>query len=137
MFQPGLERFTLVDPERGYSLRSLGSRDRGEIFMAAVTIGGIEIPLEYRIDHQLDDSGTWYDLSITAVGRSIVSEIQSGLVTATFDSDEEREAAVMVAVEALLAYKTIGFTPERGDGYNRTTVKGVQYRLSDFGPYFV
>lgn len=136
MFQPVPRQFTMTDPERGYSWRSHGSTDRGEVSIAALTIDGVEIPYEYRVDERRDESTPWYDVQLGALGSSIAGQVQRGLTPHNWTSDAEREAAVLIAIEAILAWRPGGRGVVRGDGYNRATFKGVQYRLSDFGPYF-
>jgi hypothetical protein len=136
MFQPVPIQFTMSDPERGYSWRAAGSTDRGEIAIAGLTMDGIEIPYEYRIEHRLDDTGEWYEIKLGAFGSSIAGQLHSALLPVRFATVEEREAAVLVAIEATLAWLPSGDGLGRGDGYNRATFRGVQYRLSDFGPYF-
>lgn len=136
MFQPEPRQLLMTDPDRGCSWRNVGSTQQGEVEIAAITIDGREIPYEFRVDHRADDGGGWYDVQLGAFGYSVAGAIQWGLGRVDFASDEDREAAVLVAMEATLAWLPGGRGLERGDGYNRSTFKGVQYRLSDFGPYF-
>ena len=65
MFHPVPRQFTRTDPERGYSWRSHGSTDRGEVSIAALTIDGVEIPYEYRVDERRDEPTPWYDVQFT------------------------------------------------------------------------
>jgi chorismate synthase len=108
----------------------------GEVEISALTVDGREIPYEFRVDQQVDDEGEWYDVQLGAFGYSVAGAIQWGLGRVDFASVDEREAAVLLAIEATLAWLPGGRGVERGDGYNRSTFNGVQYRLSDFGPYF-
>ena len=135
MFHPVPRQFTMTDPERGYAWRALGSTQQGEVKIAGLTINGREFPYEYRVELQQDESNDWYDIKLGAFGSSVAGQLDHGLTAVEFASPEGREAAVMVAIEALLAWLPGGRALERGDGYNRATFKGVQYRLSDFGPY--
>lgn len=136
MFQPIPRQFTMTDSERGYHWRALGSTQQGEVRIAAVTIGGREILYEYRREHRPDELTDWYEIRLGVFGSSVAGQLDHGLEPVEFASDEEREAAVMVAIEATLAWLPSGRALEHGDGYNRVTFRGVQYRLSDFGPYF-
>lgn len=136
MFEPVPRQFTMTDPERGYSWRTLGSTDRGEVEIAPLTIDGVEIPYEYRVDERRDEPTPWYDVQLGAFGHSVAGQIQHGLTRHRWASDAEREAAVLIAIEATLAWRPGGRGIVRGDGYNRATLKDKQYRLSDFGPYF-
>lgn len=136
MFQPVPRQLLMTDPDRGYNWHDVGSTQQSEVDIAAITIEGREIPFEFRVEHRADDSGEWYDLQLGAFGYSVAGAIQWGLGRVDFDSDEEREAAALIGIEATLAWLPGGRGPERGDGYNRSTCKGVHYRLSDFGPYF-
>jgi len=136
MFQPVPRQITMTDSERGFSWRDVGSTEKGEVGISALTLDGREIPYEFRVDWRTDEEGEWYDIQLGAFGYSLVGDLMWGLGRVDFESDAERHAAVMVAIEATLAWLPGGRGLERGDGYNRATFKGVQYRLSDFGPYF-
>ena len=136
MFQPLPHKPTMIDPERGYSWQALGATGRGEVLIAALAIEGVEIPYEYRVEERRDELTPWYDVQLDAFGHSIAGQLQQGLTQHHWTSDAEREAAAIVAIEATLAWRTMGRSIVREDGYNRATFKGVQYRLSDFGPYF-
>jgi len=136
MFQPVPRELFMVDADRGYSWRDVGSTQQGEVEISAVTVGGREIPYEFRVEQHDDDEGKWNDVQLGAFGYSVAGEYQWGLGRVDFASDDEREAAILVTIEATLAWLPGGHGVERGDGYNRCTFKGVQYRLSDFGPYF-
>jgi hypothetical protein len=136
MFQPVLRQLFMADPIRGYRWRSVGATERGEVEIAALTMEGREIPYEFRVDGHVDDDGEWYDLQLGAFGYSVAGAIKYGLGRVDFTSEVEREADVLVAIEATLAWLPGGRGVHRGDGYNRSTFKGVQYTLSDFGPYF-
>ena len=136
MFELVTGQMEMTDPERGFSWRALGSTQRGEVHIAALTIEGTEIPYEYRVDERRDEPTPWYEVQPGVFGSSIAGQVQHGLVQHRWSSDAEREAAALVAIEATLAWRPSGYGLLRGDGYNRATFKGVQYRLSDFGPYF-
>lgn len=126
----------MTDPERGYSWRTVGTTDMGEVEIAVLTIDGIEIPYEYRVVERRDESTPWYDVQLGAFGSSVAGQVLHALKQHYWGSDAEREAAVLVAIEATLAWRPGGRGVVRGDGYNRATVRNNQYRLSDFGPYY-
>lgn len=136
MFQPVPRQSTMSDPDRGYTWQAAGATERGEVQIAAVTIEGKQIPYEYRVDNRKDADGEWYDVQLGSFGSSLAGQLDSGLTPVAFANAAEREAAILIAIEATLAWRPAGRGIERGDGYNRSTFRGVQYRLSDFGPYF-
>lgn len=135
MFQPVPGQFTMVDPERSYTFRTVGSTDRGEIDIAVVTVNGQEVPFEYRVEPRSDETGVWYEINLGAFGYSVAGDLHYGLGRVTFASDAERRAMVFVAIEGVLVWSPGGYGVERGDGYSRLNFDGKQYRLSDFGPY--
>ena len=136
MFRPVPRTYSMKDPERGYLWRDLGSTQKGEIDIASITIAGQEIVYEYHVDEQRDSTGVWCDIQLGMFGASVAGQIRERIETVKFSLDTEREAAILVAIEATLAWLPSGLALEKGDGYNRLTYKGIQYRLSDFGPYF-
>ncbi|MBH0131423.1 hypothetical protein [Salinibacterium sp. NK8237] len=136
MFRPVPRQPTMIDSERGFSWRSLGATERGLVEIAALTINGVEIPYEYRVEERRDEPAPWYDIEIGSFGSSIAGQVQRGLTKHRWASDTEREGAVLIAIEATLAWFPGGRGVARGDGNMRATFGGRQYRLSDFGPYF-
>ncbi|MBH0116890.1 hypothetical protein I6E52_08515 [Salinibacterium sp. NG253] len=104
--------------------------------IVAITVDGVEVPYEYYVQEKRNETEPWFDVEIGAFGTSPTGQLKMGLSPVYFDSAKERDPVVLLAIEAVLAWEPIGLGMRRGDGYNRCTFKGVQYRLSDFGPYF-
>ncbi|CAO1654420.1 Immunity protein 50 of polymorphic toxin system [Salinibacterium sp. NYA9b] len=136
MFQTNGSRTEMTDPERGLSWRVVGRIEQGLVSIVAITVDGVEVPYECRVEEQRGESEPWYDIEIGAFGTSPIGQLEMGLSPVYFDSAENRDPVVLLAIEAVLAWRPQGLGVRRGDGYNRCTFKGVQYRLSDFGPYF-
>ena len=135
MFNPLPGNLKMIDPERSFSFRSLGTTDHGGTILAALTMNGREFPYEYWRD-QAGESDPWYEITLGSVGASPTACIQHGVEAAQFENESEYSEAVIAVIEATLAYETIGYAQNRGDGYNRLSHGGVEYQLSDFGPYF-
>lgn len=135
MFEPVPDQFTMVDSERGYGFRVVGSTERGEVDIATVTMSEQEIPFEYRVEPRADENGPWYEIALGAFGYSLAGELYYGLGRVAFRSDAERRAAVLVAIEALLVWRPDGLGVERGNGYNRVAFEGRHLLLSDVGSY--
>lgn len=126
----------MLDAERGYGWRSVGSTQHGVVSIAVVTIDGHEVPFEYQVQPKLDESGEWYDIQLGAFGYSQAGEFHWGTGRASFASEEDRKAAILLAIEGVLAWLPGGRGLEHEDGYGRVMFEGKQYRLGDFGPYF-
>lgn len=136
MFRPEPRQLSMEDSERGYCWRDVGTTQRGEVSIAVLTLGGIDIPYEYRVT-EVEEGGThWYDVEILAFGVSVAGRIQHGLTQHHWSDSSERESAALIAIEATLAWFPGGQGLLRGDGYMRSTFRGRTYRLSDFGAYY-
>ncbi|GHD81629.1 hypothetical protein CLV85_0258 [Salinibacterium amurskyense] len=136
MFQLSESDTRMTDPDRRITWRHVGNIEQGLVSIAAITVNGVEIPYEYRVEQELDKSDPWYNIQLGAFGTSPIGQLEMGLSPVYFDSAQDRDPIVLLAIEAVLAWSPYGLGMRRGDGYNRCTFKGVQYRLSDFGPYF-
>ncbi|MGJ8722020.1 MAG: hypothetical protein ACSHW9_09250 [Salinibacterium amurskyense] len=136
MFQTNGSKTEMTDSERGLSWRLVGVIDQNTVTIAAITVDGVEIPYEYYVQEKRNESEPWFDIEIGAFGTSPTGQLTLGLSPVYFGSATERDPVVLLAIEAVLAWEPHGAGMRRGDGYNRCTFKGVQYRLSDFGPYF-
>ncbi|MBH0110177.1 hypothetical protein I6E81_08350 [Salinibacterium sp. NG22] len=136
MFQTNGSSTEMTDSERGLSWRVVGRIEQGLVIIVAITVNGLEIPYEYSVREKRTESGSWFDIEIGAFGTSPIGQLEMGLSPVYFDSAQDRDPVVLLAIEAVLAWEPHGAGMRRGDGYNRCTFKGVQYRLSDFGPYF-
>jgi len=103
MFQSVPGQLTMIaDPDRRYSWRALGSTQKGLVQIAGLTIDGREIPYEYGSEAHHDEPEVWYEIQLRAFGSTVVGQIHHGLVPVVFASAEEREAAVIVTIEATL-----------------------------------
>jgi hypothetical protein len=99
---------------------------------------GKSLTYDYQLWPPGDEPGSWYNVeAFRLTSRSFgvphfEIEAEDWAVTA------EREKVVLTAIEAVLVLSSFGPSPvpPREDGYFRATFRGVQYRLSDFGPYF-
>lgn len=136
MFRPEPRQHSMDDPERGYSWRQVGTTQKGEVSIAVLTLGAIEVPYEYEVTEVIEGDTRWYDVEILAFGVSVAGRIQHGLTQHHWSDSSERESAALIAIEATLAWFPSGHGLHRGDGYMRSTFQGREYRLSDFGPYY-
>ncbi|MBC7281648.1 hypothetical protein [Hoeflea sp.] len=66
-------------------------------------------------------------------GASQGARIQGKIPAYRFENDAEREAAVLLAVEAMLVYGSFYDGPQRPDGYHRFFHAGRVFIKSDFG----
>jgi hypothetical protein len=136
MFRPIARQSKMTDPERGYTWEWVRGVTYESASQVVLTMNGRTISYAYDRRQRDDEEQPWFDAEVFRFG-SIVDGVPRFAVEAEdWAVDSEREAEVLTAIEAVIAYTSGGETLSRGDGYTRATFRGVQYRLSDFGAYF-
>lgn len=137
MFTRGPGRFELSDAVRGLHFSLLTSYEHGYVTVAMLTSRGMRVPFEYTVDQRQSEGGVYYEVVIGHFGYSDIANARFGTGRAEFASDELRSRTILEAGEAVLAFEPMGHALERGDGYNRLSLWGRRYTLSDFGDYFL
>ena len=126
----------LVDDARGVEFRNIrGARAYSTEMAALLTWGDRQIPLQYGNVIRTDAStGRMYGLfGFTLFGESSTVRKVAGIGPYSFSSDEERDAARLLAIEALLVQMYKFVKGEWDVEGNRVISEGREWKASDFG----
>jgi len=133
--QTHLESRAVVDLDRGVTLVYVSGHGRVPGSAFVMNWGLRSNPFDAWRREVVDavDGTTYYRTGLGLFGASLAAENAAGAKRFAFVNQEERSAAVRLAVEALLVYGSNYNGLSKPDGYNRVVEGGHEWRLSDFG----
>lgn len=130
---PGSIDDAVVDEERDAVLQYVSGQ--GSVRNASamlLTVGSLQIPLDTHWESAGDNSAPFV-VDIDRFGDSTTVRLAMGLGRARFESVEQEQRLLMLAVEALLVFGLFFDGIPRADGEVVVNYLGKLWRLSDFG----
>ncbi len=125
----------VVDEDRDVWLQriaTLGREMSGSLFK--LVWGDRIIPFECLSESKWDENGNEYFVQrLRYFGGAMGAEFHAGILPYEFRDEAERREAMLLAVEAVLAYGGLYNGSECLDGKHRIEFEGRLYTKSDFG----
>ena len=124
----------MVDEGRDVSLQRIGTTGRDPGFTFILTWGGRVIPfaVSFEAHKATEDQPEYTTFRFTDFGATY-DAFSKGIEGYRFRDEAEREAAQLLAVEALLAWGGNYRGAEDPDGRKRVEYQGRMWTLRDFG----
>jgi hypothetical protein len=124
----------MVDEDRGASLQRIGTTGMDPGFVLVLTWGERVIPfaISFETHEATEEQPEYTTYRFTDFGATYRA-YREGVEGYRFRDEAEREAAQLLAVEALLAWGGNYRGAEHPDGRTRVEYRGRTWTLSDFG----
>jgi hypothetical protein len=124
----------MVDEDRDASLQRIGNTGMDPGFVLVLTWGGRVIPFAISFEpHKATEEQSEYTIFRFTDFGATYDAFRKGIEGYRFRDEAEREAAQLLAVDALLAWGGSYRGTESPDGRIRVEYQGRMWTLRDFG----